>query len=72
MDVHRVAHHAQVPEASPFNAQKWGDVQGRRPSRLIRPPSKKLPAPTVQLPMACLMQQKILQGMAALHRMLCA
>jgi hypothetical protein len=71
MDVHRMAHHAQVPEARPLDAQKWGHVQSRWPSGCVRPPRKKFTAPSGQTPMGRLLDQKSLQSLAALQSLVC-
>jgi hypothetical protein len=72
MDVHRMAHHAQVPEARALNAQKRGDIQIRWTGGCVRPPCKKFTAPTGQASMFRLLNQKSLQGLAALQSMPCA
>jgi hypothetical protein len=62
-----MAHHAQMSEARPLDAQKWRDVQTGRPSRHVRPPRKKFTAPAGQTPMGGLLHQKGLQGLTSLQ-----
>ena len=67
VDVHRMAHHAQVPETGPLYTQKWGHVQSWWPGGCVRPPRKKLTTPTGESPLGRLLLQKSLQSLAALH-----